>query len=156
MDLNATLIGQMISFLFFIVITMKYIWPHFITLLEQRRKTVADGLAQAEKAQRDAELMRIKTAEELEQAKLKVKRIIEGANQQSGVMIEEARKKAREEAERLITLAQADIEQQRFAARKELIDEVSTLVIAGAEKVLGSHLDGHSHVELIDNMIKEI
>ena len=62
MDLNITLIGQMITFAVFVWFTMKFVWPPLMSVMEERRKQVADGLAAAERGH-----------QELEQAQQKIK-----------------------------------------------------------------------------------
>ena len=56
MSINATLIGQMITFALLVWFTMKYIWPPLFDSLEERKKKIADGLAAAEKGQDDVDL----------------------------------------------------------------------------------------------------
>jgi F-type H+-transporting ATPase subunit b len=47
MNINATIIGQMIAFAIFIAFCMKYVWPPIMQALEERKKKIADGLAAA-------------------------------------------------------------------------------------------------------------
>lgn len=55
MSINATLIGQMITFTLLVWFTMKYIWPPLIGAIEERKAKIAEGLAAAEKGQEDME-----------------------------------------------------------------------------------------------------
>ena len=48
MNINLTLIGQAISFAIFVWFCMKFVWPPITSALEQRKKTIADGLSAAE------------------------------------------------------------------------------------------------------------
>ena len=56
MEINATLLGQFITFAFFVWFTMKYIWPHIINAMQEREKRIADGLAAAERGKHELEL----------------------------------------------------------------------------------------------------
>ena len=60
MNINLTLIGQSITFLFFVMFVMKFVWPPLVTALEERKKTIADGLAAAEKGKHEEELAKKK------------------------------------------------------------------------------------------------
>ena len=69
MSINATLIGQMITFALLVWFTMKYIWPPLFDSLEERKKKIADGLAAAEKGQEDILLAEKKAKSVLKEAK---------------------------------------------------------------------------------------
>lgn len=156
MNLNATLIGQIITFAIFIWFVMKYVWPPVVNMMEERRKKIADGLAAAEKGHRELELAHIKAQEEMRDAKATAARVIEQANQRASHIVEDAKTKAREEGDRLLALAQAEIEQERNVARESLLKEVSTLAVAGAEKILGQQVDQQQNTRLVDEMIGEV
>src|SRR3989339_80292 len=132
MDLNATLLVQMLCFIVFIVVTMKWIWPPIISALEERRQKIADGLAAAEQGQKDLELAQIKQQEMLNEAKSKGAQIIDMANQRSNKIVEEAKNQARSEAERLLQRAQNEIEQEYHSAQEKLMTQVAQLATAGA------------------------
>ena len=61
MNINLTLLGQMITFALFVWFTMKYVWPPMMKALAERQKKIADGLAAAEQSQRDLELAELKS-----------------------------------------------------------------------------------------------
>ena len=61
MDINATLLGQTISFVIFVWFTMKFVWPPLIQAIEERQKKIADGLAAAERGEHDLELAQQKS-----------------------------------------------------------------------------------------------
>lgn len=156
MNLNATLIGQAITFAIFIWFVMKFVWPPVVQTMEERRKKIADGLAAAEKGHRELELAQLKVEEELRDAKAQAAKVIEQANQRASFIVDEAKTKAREEGDRLLVLAQSEIQQERNVARESLLKEVSTLAIAGAEKILGHQIDQQQSNRLVDEMIGEV
>ena len=69
MSFNATLIGQMITFLLLVVFTMKYVWPPIMQAMQDRQKKIAEGLASAERGVREQELAQAKAADMLREAK---------------------------------------------------------------------------------------
>ena len=125
-------------------------------IMEERRKTIADGLAAAEKGHRDLELTEIQITDMLTETKAKAAKIVEQAEVRAHHMIEEAKAKARQEGERLLDIAKGEISQQTIAARDQLMKEVSGLALAGAEKILNKSMDADAKASLADEMIKEV
>jgi len=156
MNMNMTLVGQMITFLVFVFITMKYIWPHFITILEERREKIAAGLAATEQAKKDLEIAQHRAKQIIDAAKVEAAEAIEAAGNRATRMVEEAQTKARDEGKRLVELAQADIQQQIQAAKEGLRQQMAALVIAGSEKILGNQIDQAANNDLLDKLIGEI
>ena len=156
MDINATLLGQMITFAIFIWFTMKYVWPPLMNVLEERRKKIAEGLAAAEKGRHDLESAQMQIKEELNGAKNQAALIIEHANQRANHMVEEAKDRARSEGERLLHLAQTEIEQEYNQAKAELIQQVSHLALEGAERVLKQSIDAKANQQLLKELMQEI
>jgi len=155
-NINYTLIGQMIFFAAFVLFCMKYVWPPIVAAMTEREKKISDGLAAADRASKDLELAQKKAMEELKEAKAQAADLIEQANKRSNQIIDEAKETAREEGERLISAAKAEIEQEKNRVKEELRAEVSAIAIAGAEKILGSEIDASKHSELLDKLATEI
>lgn len=153
MNLNLTLLGQMITFALFVWFTLKFVWPPLLGAMQLRQKTIADGLAAAEQGHQELELAEHKAAEVITSAKAQATTILDQANQRAVRIVEEAKAKAREEGERLLAVAKADAEQEFQAVKMTLISEVSDLAVRGAEKILRRELDGSSNDALIDELI---
>lgn len=156
MDINATLFGQIITFAVFIWFTMKFVWPPLMRAMEERRKKIADGLADANKAKHDLELAELKAKQELQAAKNEAAHIIEQANHRANQIVEASKQQARDEGERLLQLAKEEIGQEYNIAREQLLQEMSGLVIAGAEKILRKNIDQASNEALINEVIGEV
>lgn len=155
MNLNATLLVQMLCFITFVLITMKYIWPPITSILEKRRKEIADGLAAAEQGKKELELAHYKMKEILTDAKTQAAHIIEQANTRAHRIVEDAKEKARDEGERLVRLAQDEITQRYISAKTDLMKNVSQIVIAGAEKILQHEIDKASNDRLIRELVSD-
>jgi F-type H+-transporting ATPase subunit b len=155
MDLNATLLGEILIFCVFIWFVMKFVWPPLVTIMEARKKIIADGLASAEKGLRDGELAQLQANETIRDAKMKAAKILEQAEVRAGAVMEASQARAREEGERLVGMAQGEIEQQVIAAREKLLAEVSELAMKGASKILNSQITHETNARLVDEMIKE-
>ncbi len=156
MDINATLLGQFITFAFLVWFTMRYVWPPIMKAMQDREKQIADGLAAAERAHHELELAQHKAAEKLRDAKIHAAEILEQANKRANQLIEESKGRAREEGERLLEIARNDIEQGIQAAKQQLRAEIATLAIAGAEKILARSVDAAAQHDLVKKLIAEI
>ncbi|MFL0797721.1 MAG: F0F1 ATP synthase subunit B [Cellvibrionaceae bacterium] len=156
MNFNATLIGQTIAFIVFIIFCMKYVWPPIVTAMAERQKKIAEGLEAADRAERDLELAQQKASEQMREAKEQAAGIIDQANKRANQIVDEAKEKAREEGDRLKAAAQADIEQEVNRAKEELRSKVATLVLTGAEQVLESSVDAQAHAQLVDKLSAQL
>ena len=156
MNLNLTLIGQMIAFVCFVVFCMKYVWPPIMAAMAEREKKIADGLAAADRASHDLELAKEKAVERLKEAKHEAASIIDSANKRGNQIVEEAKDAALVEADRVKASAQAEIEQEANRAREHLRGQVAALSLAGAEKVLGAAIDQEAHNELVEKLAAEL
>ena len=156
MNINLTLIGQMIAFVCFVVFCMKYVWPPIMAAMAEREKKIADGLAAADRASHDLELAKEKAVERLKEAKEEAAGIVDSANKRGNQIVEEAKDAAVAEAERVKASAQAEIEQETNRAREQLRGQVAALSLAGAEKVLGAAIDQDAHAELVDKLAAEL
>ena len=89
MNINLILIGQSITFAYFVWFCMKYVWPPIMAALEERKTKIADGLAAAEKGKHEEELARQHATEVLKKAKEEAGKIIEGAQKRADVIVDE-------------------------------------------------------------------
>jgi F-type H+-transporting ATPase subunit b len=155
-NINATLIGQSVAFLIFVLFCMKYVWPPVITALQERQKKIADGLDAANRAARDLELAQEKAGQQLREAKAQAAEIIEQSKKRAAQLVEEAREQARVEADRVKAQALAEIEQELNSAKDALRAQVGALAVGGAEKILGATIDQNAHAELVNKLAAEI
>ena len=156
MNMNATLIGESIAFIVFVIFCMKFVWPPIMAAIEDRQKTIADGLAASDRAAKDLELAQEKAAAQLKEAKAQAAEIVEAAKKREAQMIEEAAEKAQAERDKIIASGQAEIESERNRAREELRQQVATLAIAGAEKILERSIDDAAHSDILDKLVAEL
>lgn len=156
MNINLTLIGQMVAFVCFVLFCMKYVWPPIIGAMAEREKKIADGLAAADRANHDLELAKEQAVERLKEAKHEAAGIVESANRRANQIVEEAKQAAVVEADRVKAAAQAEIQQEANRAREQLRGQVAALSLAGAEKVLGAAIDKKAHSELVEKLAAEL
>ena len=156
MNINLTLIGQMLAFIGFVVFCMKYVWPPIIAAMQEREQKIADGLAAADRASHDLELAQEKAVERLKEAKTEAAVIVDSANKRANQIVDEAKGDAQLEADRVKLSAQAEIEQETNRAREQLRSQVAALSLAGAEKILGAAIDQNAHAQLVEKLAEEL
>ena len=156
MNVNATLFGQAIAFALFVWFCMKFVWPPLIAAIEDRQKKISDGLTQAERAGKDLELAQAKAAEKLKEAKAQATEIIEQANKRRTQIVEEAKNEAEIERNKIIAQGEVEVEAERNRAREELRQQVATLAIAGAEKIIKRSIDKEANSDIINELVAEL
>jgi F-type H+-transporting ATPase subunit b len=155
-NITLTLFGQSLTFLVFVWFCHRFIWPPIIAAMRERQKTIADGLAASERAEKDLALAKEGAAEHLRQAKEEARQIIEQARVRGVMMIEEAKNDARAEGERQKEAARAEIDQDVNRAKEKLRAQVASLAVSGAEKILQSSIDRSRHTQLLDKLVAEL
>jgi F-type H+-transporting ATPase subunit b len=156
MNINLTLIGQLLAFVVFVWFTKKFVWTPIIAALNERKAKIADGLAAAERGQHEQELAKERAVEELKKAKAQAAEIINQANRRANEIVDEAKEDARTEGERILTAAQAEIEQETNRAREALRGKVAELAVSGAEKILRREINADAHSEVLDAVARQL
>lgn len=146
----------MITFAFFVWFTMRFVWPPITKVLEERRNTIAEGLASAERGKKELELARHRAVQDLKEAKFQAAEIIDKAQKRAAFMLDEAKTAAQDEAARLVHAAHEQITHEVSKAKEALQKQVTKLAVCGAEKVLGREVNEASHQAFLDNLIHEI
>jgi len=125
-------------------------------LLEDRRKEISDGLEAASQSQRKLEEANTESSKILDEAKAEASNLINQAGSRGDQIIDEAKNQAVEEQKKIKASAEADIEQNINKAKEGLRQEVSALVIAGAEQILNKEVDEKANKEIVEKLIKEL
>ncbi len=156
MNINLTLIAQLVSFAVFVWFTMKFVWPPLVKAMDERKAKIADGLAAAERGQHEQELAEQRAKEYLHQAKAQAADIKANAEKQATMIVDEAKDKALEEGARQLVAAQAEIEQETNKAREALRTKVAELAVMGAEKILRKEINAEAHQDIVDSVANQI
>lgn len=156
MNVTATLFGQMLTFAVLVWFVKGVLWDPMLRMLEDRKKRIADGLAAAERGLHERELAEQQVKERLDEAKKQAAEIITRAEKRATEIVEESKAQAREEGQRLVSAAQAEIEQERNRTREELRKQMSGLVMSGVERVLQKEVDAARHNEMLEQLAEEL
>ena len=147
------IIWTLLAFIIVLVILKKFAWKPILNSLKERETTIADSLATAERVK--AEMSQLKSENEALLAKAREERaqLLKEARDTKDRIISEAKEQAKVEANKIVVDAQAAIQQQKMAALTDVKNQVGTLVIEVAEKVLRRELGNKSEQE---NYIKQL
>jgi F-type H+-transporting ATPase subunit b len=155
-SINATLIGQMITFSLLVWFTMKYVWPPIMQAMEERKKKIAEGLASAEKGKHEMELAEKRASTLVREAKDQAADIVNMAHKRAGEMVEESKQAAKEEGERIVTAARAEIDREIQKAKEGLRQQVASLAVGAAEQILQKEVDRDKHHAIIEQLDKQL
>ncbi len=151
-----TIIGQAGTFLLFIWVTMKFVWPPMVQAMEERRQKIAEGLAQSEEAEQALDRARADAEEVIREARRKAGDILEQASQRGTEIVEQAKQDALSERDRQVTAAEAEIRQATNQAREALRSRLAELAVTGASCVIDKEIDADRHREMLDQLAAEL
>ena len=156
MYLNATLFLQIVVFAILWWFVARYVWPPITQALDERAKKISDGLAAADKAKVELAAAERRVEAELKEARAGAAEVRSGAEKQAAGIVDEARV----EAARIVAEARKQAEEEAslamLRAREELQDQVASLAVAGAERILRVEIDATRHADLLNNLKSEL
>lgn len=157
MDLSlGTIIGQAGTFLVFILVTMKFVWPPLTQAMEERRQKIAEGLAQSDEAEKALEKAQAEAEQIIRAARAKSSEIIEQAGKRGNDLVEQAKQDAVAERDRQVAAAEAEIKLATNQAREMLREKLAELTVTGASRVLEQELDAGRHKAMLDKLAEEL
>jgi F-type H+-transporting ATPase subunit b len=155
-NINLTLIVQMIVFIVLIWFTMKFVWPMILGPMDERSRKIAAGLAAAEKGQQDLTQANEKADAIVREAREKAGVIIDQAQHRANDLVEQAKGTATAEGARLVAAAQQQIELDTSRARESLRREVAQIAVNAASKLLEREIDPKAHADLLSKLAAQI
>lgn len=156
MDINLTLVIQMLVFIGFVWFTMRFVWPPLVKAMEERQDKIAAGLSAAERGHKELELSQHRIIEELKQAKVQAAEILEAAQRRANQLIDEAKLAAKLEAQNQIKIGKEQLAREINIAKDSLRQQVAQLAILGAEKILAHKIDQQANDAFLANLVREI
>jgi F-type H+-transporting ATPase subunit b len=155
-SLNLTLITQIFVFGLLVWFTMKFVWPIILGAMDERAKRIADGLAAAEKGQKDLAQSKTKSEEVIREARARAVQIEDQARHRANELIDQAKTAAIAEGERLMASAQQQIQLESTRAREDLRKQVAVLAVAAASKLVEKEIDAKTHSDLLNKLATQI
>lgn len=156
MNLNATIIAQMVMFAVLVWFTMKVVWPMITGAMQARQKKIAEGLAAGERGQKDLTAAAARVEAIVSEARVRAQQIEAQAHVQASEIIEIAKRSASTEGARILQSAEQQIALERQSARDELRQQLAALAVAGAGKIIEREIDARAHAQLLDKLVAQI
>ena len=156
MSINATLFVQAIVFAILVWFTMKFVWPPIAGALDERAKKIADGLAAADKAKSELSAANQRVEAELAKSRTETAQRLADAERRGQAIVEEAKARATEEANKIVAAARLEAEQQTVKAREVLREQVAALAVKGAEQILRKEVNAGVHADLLSRLKTEL
>ncbi|AKU23223.1 F0F1 ATP synthase subunit B [Massilia sp. MB5] len=156
MNINMSLIGQMITFAVLVWFSMKFVFPALNNALDERAKRIADGLAAADQGQASMVLAEKRANEALASARDEASQRVADAEKRAQLIAEEIKANAQAEAARIIAQAKAEADQQITQAREALRAQVADLAVKGAEQILKREVTASAHADLLSRLATEL
>jgi len=156
MSLNATLLIQMTVFAVVVLFSMKFIWPMIMEAIEERNKSISDGLAAAEQGQKKLSEAETEVNTLIKEAKQQATTILDQANTRASGIVESAKSEGTLEREKIISNAHDEAQQELTKLRESLRKELAVLAISGAEKILTREINTADHKEMLDKLANKL
>ena len=156
MDINATFIGQIIVFLILLWFINRVVVPMLAKPIAARQKKIAEGLAAADRGQKDLDEAQARANDVIREARERANQIVDQASRRSTEMVDSAKQTASVEVERLLATARQQIELDAARAREELRRDVARLSVATASKLIGREIDAAKHADILNQLATEI
>ncbi|AOM81579.1 F0F1 ATP synthase subunit B [Salisediminibacterium beveridgei] len=147
---------QILAFLFLMWLLKRYAFGPIMDMMEKREKHVADQIKSAEKNRDEAEQYLKEQREAIQTARQEAKEIVENAKKMSDQQAKDIVENARNESDRLKENAKAEINTEKEQAINALREQVSTLSVLVASKVIEKELDEKEQEKLIQDTLKEV
>ena len=156
MTINATFIGQIIVFLILLWFVGKFVTPVLAEELNARNRKIADGLAAADKGQKDLAEATNRADAIIREARERARQIEDQAARRSNEAIEAAKQAAQGEGARIVAAERDEAATETNRARDQLRKEFGSMVVVGASRLLEREVDAKTHAQLLDKLADEI
>ena len=155
-SINWTLVLNLINFAILLYILNRLLFKPAAKYLDQRRELIASRMENARNDEQRAAALVADREGELQQARDRGEQMIEDSRQRATGMIDEAKVQAKSEAERIVTDARHQMEQERDRMIEDLKVAYADLAVLGAERVLDREVRTEDHRRLLDQLLAEI
>lgn len=151
-----TILAQMLNFFILVWILARFAFKPLVSMMLERKERIAKDLADAQNARNEAEQFKADYAAQIANARQEAQQIVEKAVQQAEATTREQLAAAREQIEREKERARQDIVNERDRAMNNLRNEVISLSVAMATKVVAKDMDSETNTKLIEDAIAKL
>jgi F-type H+-transporting ATPase subunit b len=152
---SGDIVFQLVMFIILMVLLKKYAWGPLMGIMKQREEHIANEIGSAEQSRVEASKLLEEQRSLLKEARQEAQNLIESAKKQGDIQREEIIKTARSEADRIKETAKLEIQQQQENAVAAIREQVASLSVLIASKVIEKELDAKAQEKLINEYIQE-
>lgn len=145
---------QLVTFLFVFLILKKFAFTPIVKMLEERRKTIDDGVRMGVKMEKEKAKLDEDVKQVIREARLEADKIIATGHKEAREIARESEKAAQRKGDAMIADAQARIEEEKHQAKRKLEKEIVGLVSEATETIVHEKVDSKKDAELINKAIK--
>jgi F-type H+-transporting ATPase subunit b len=156
LDVNGTLIAEVIAFLLMILILARWVYPPIMRAATEREKKIEAGVRAATEAEQRLKEVQEQVKATLDEARAQAREIVGRAHKDAVVEAQDVLAKAKRDAEAIIEKARIDIGAERDRALQDLRSQVANLVVEATSKVLAESIDPKAHQRLIADALAKV
>ncbi|MGG1677909.1 F0F1 ATP synthase subunit B [Neobacillus sp. NRS-1170] len=149
------IIFQLIMFIVLLALLKKFAWGPLMGIMKQREEHVVSEISAAESSRAEAKKLLEEQRSLLKEARAEAQTLMENARKQGDLQREEIVVAARSEAERIKEAAKLEIDQQKEKAVAAIREQVASLSVLIASKVIEKELTAQDQDQLINEYLKE-
>lgn len=146
----------LLVFLLLVIILGKFAWKPMLNAIDEREKGINKAKEDAEAARNDAQALLESHQKMMAESEEKAAELIRNAKSMAEAHASESKQKAQDEARLLVENARKEIEAEKDAALKSLKEEVASIAVAAASKIINQNLDEKKHKSLVDDYISNL
>jgi F-type H+-transporting ATPase subunit b len=147
---------QLVVFLILLMLLKKFAFGPIIAMMQKREEHIANQITSAERNREEAEKYLVEQREEIQTARTEAQSIIANAKKLSEQQTEDMIKSAKVDTERMKEAALAEIKREKEQAVSALREQVASLSVLVATKVIEKELDEKAQSKLIEDYLKEV
>lgn len=151
-----TLVLQASSILIILLVLYRFLFKPIGDIIEKRQKFVEDSLSNAETQREQAAKLLADYQQQIKNAESEAQQIVQRAARDAEEFSKKRRAEVEAEAERMVERAKEEIEAERRKALASIRNEVTSLTIQVAERVIGREVKSEDHSRLVDDMLQQI
>ena len=156
MNINLTLIGQLIMFIMFVFFCKKYIWHSLVESMEDRKRLIEKSLSKAKESEKSLQRAQIEALNIIINAKKQSSKIITTSESQAKNIITDAEAKAITSAKKIKSDAKEESDKIVGLAKIDLVKDYENLVVLGVKKIINKEISKDTHVDILSKMKEEI
>ncbi len=152
MNINATLLGEVVIFMAFVGLTLRYVWPPLATALDERQAGITQALQEAEYARNQVITDQEKARKIIQEAREKTEKMIHNARKQAETIVHDAEAHAREKEEQILAQGEERLRQQKEKATAELTASNGETVISMLSHLLKKEFSSDEQAQLLEEL----